>query len=152
MANNIKAQGMVTIRRERKGESGITVSVSPDNVVMKKDSSNRQRYSFDVRVYNGTEALPYYTGEKGEGDNFVCGYLNGSMDALVKDTLAWTFRQGEDNKSFTYILALQAGKEASLDISFDVTVTIDGKKTVLTYMPQLWRTARRAYRAFRAAW
>lgn len=123
---------MVTIRRERKGESGITVSVSPDNVVMKKDSSNRQRYSFDVRVYNGTEALPYYTGEKGEGDNFVCGYLNGSMDALVKDTLAWTFRQGEDNKSFTYILALQAGKEASLDISFDVTVTIDGKKTVLT--------------------
>ena len=123
-------QAVQYVRRQPKdADPPITVSVSPDNVVMKKDDSKRQTYSFDVRVYNGTEPVPYGT-DGSEG--FVCGFLNGTRDALIADTLTWGFSVAKDKSYFTYKLALQSGKTATLDISFDVTVTIGGKETVFT--------------------
>lgn len=109
----MQVQGIILIRRRAK--DAVSVSVSPEAIALKR-SDKQQTVGVTVGVMVGRTALPYY---KSSEACFVCGTPKGTSNSyIVADALKWSY---DTRTGFVINFTLLAGKEANIDVKFDVT-------------------------------
>lgn len=109
----MQVQGSILIRRRAK--DAVSVSVSPEAIALKR-SDKQQTVGVTVGVTVGNTALPYY---KSSEACFVCGTPKGTNNSyVVPDALKWSY---DTRTGFVMNFTLLAGKEANIDVKFDVT-------------------------------
>ena len=109
----MQVQGSILIRRRAK--DAVSVSVSPEAIALKR-SDKQQTVGVTVGVTVGRTALPYY---KSSEACFVCGTPKGTNNSyVVPDALKWSY---DTRTGFVMKFTLLAGKEANIDVKFDVT-------------------------------
>lgn len=121
-----KTQVVKYIRKGDKGDPGVNIVVSGENVVFTKQG---QVARVQIQVFIGDRQLSY---GDGTNDTFICSSLGGSR-YILDGNVYWSFRIESDNKTFDYLLSLQQKADLSEVIPFTVTVNGIAYSKTLTF-------------------
>lgn len=109
----------VTVTRAPKdGQDGVSVNVTPPDVVHREGATSIYKIYVDVR--KGATAVSYYTG--GDDKGYRCSVLSDDGAGYIADNIKWTF--GTEDGRFFYRITVRAGA-SGINMAVPFTVTLD---------------------------
>lgn len=117
----ITAQSLYYIASGENGEDGITIDISPENILHKKTATNTS-YAVTIKVFEGTKQL---ISSNGSGSSFKCNVDTSNFPTGLKgNTVAGT-------NVYTLILVVEANSNPSKDIAISIVCRgVTHKRTV----------------------